>query len=1528
MVVAGAVAAPVFERDRGLVAENPVSSAPDGVSAAATAARQGRRVEALDERSETRTVYANPDGLRTAVLTATPTRVRRGSTWVPIDTTVRPRADGMVAPSATVGDVAFSGGGSAPLVRMVKDGRLFELSWPRPLPKPKLAGDTVTYRDVMSDVDLVMKADRHGYQQHLVVGRRGAGPRSVRLGVRADGLRLTVDEAGGLRAVDRKGTEVLTAPPSTMWDAAGRTAAVAVSVVDGELTVTPDAAFLADPAVRYPVTIDPPMRTFERWGWANVVSGKAGESYWNQSAALDPNLAQVGQCYNADGRCAGIAEAWAYFQYDTSFLNGSDILDVTFRSAVGYSPNCDGAARGHGVFMPARLIDAGLNWNNKPEGPKVGGWAAPQSNADHGCGGIRGAGTAVPNGNVNPVGSSVYYLRADNGGDTMSWRKYLASETKLTVTYNHRPDAPSDLRTDPPTQQPCAWCAGKPYLSAQNVRLIGRFTDPDNDGVEPHWRWRYGTGATNTRVGAVQASGATHDLQISPPENVDVSWWAHGFDPGPPAGHFAGLESHGRTFVVDRTRPTTPPGVSSTAYPDDEWQHGGAGVPGVFTFSSGGVADIDHYLYGFEDPPTSKVAATALGGPATVTVTPPGDGRRVLYVQSVDRAGNRSGTRDHTFFVRAGDGAYAQYAFEGNSRDDAYLGDRHGTLRGAAAYAPGAVGTSLLLDGRAGSEMVAPNTVRTDSSFSVSAWVRPDSLPTRPMGVATQDSGAGYGGWLLHYRNDDGNTPRWHVWVFGGDPANPGSVAVFSPTAHPQVGRWTHLTAVYDQARNTVALYVNGVLAAERTTPAGWVPLRSEGQLAVGRLQYAGQPGHVWHGGIDEVRIYDRALAAAEVTAMVSRDNVRSAHWRFDDQPGTTARNEVVGGADGVLTGGAELVDNGGLGGAVHLDGQDDTVVTGAPAVRTDQSYSVAAWVKADRFTTGRSMTAVSQDGTANSGFYLQYDLTQKKWAFVRLPASQTDPTGYVVAAPRTPVPGTWVHLTGVFDAPSRTMSFYVDGEPAGVLRTGEAAPWSAEGPLVVGRGMYRGQQVDHWPGSVDEVQTYTRALAPEEIRSIVTRSDVTAGAWRLDGDADDTSGRGLTGSWTGTPGWTEGQGDHPDPADQAAVFTGANSVSAPNAVNTADSFSVSAWVRPDRAGCTCTILSQDAVNNSAFALSTQDDGRYGLLAVTEDPAGRAPGNDLAVAGAVQPGQWTHVAGVFNRQRGRIELYLNGALVATAPHTATVSGAGRVQLGRARWQGGYVNAFTGAIDDVVVHSRALYVEEIRAMAGRDPLLIHHWRLNETGGDTGADAVGVRPVRLTGGTRFGPGRSGNAAEFDGADDAASVPAVDLRTDQDFTVSAFVRLDDLPECPATCRRDAVSLEGGQNGKLRLGHVIDDDQAHAPGKWVFEMPEQATGRVTEAAISVRPSQAHSWVLLVGVYRASTGTIALHVYGPDTVDFDTGTLGTPWHSAGPAHVGRGVQNGAPGRHWQGKVDDVRLYGAALPPERLAAIFRSYPAP
>ncbi|WP_146174845.1 LamG domain-containing protein [Umezawaea tangerina] len=1486
----------------------------------AAARRQHEPVVVTSLGTATRKVSAQPDGTMVAELSARPMQVQRGASWVPVDPTLALNADRTVSPKVVVTGTTLSGGGTGPLL---KYGPI-TLTWPSALPTPVLSGATATYREVLPGVDLELTAEGDGVAHHLVVKTAEAAKNpalaKVGMGLRADGVEVTAQD-GALRATDSGGNVLYDTPPARMWDAGGeRTASVGLEVGDGSLTLVPDQEMLADPKTVYPVTIDPDWRTADIAGWAKVFSGKPDSKHWWGGGDVD-SYAKVGRCSGLTG-CTGsndIGATRSFWEFDTSFLRDKRVIGISLNATILYSPRCADAQ--HELWIANSTFDANLSWNNQPAGTFVG--AANAQPAYTGCAGNKGIGWNL-GGYYNPSGWSAYFIKAanENNGYTDGWRKYDGGATRIVAQYNTKPSPATDLTTEP-AGVVCKWCGGKAFLTGDSVRLKGKITDADGaDQLTANWSIKAGS-ATEDRKGPQLQQGNTYSTtyDLTQRNGQEVTWSLRGDD-----GWDTGDARSGPGFVVDRVGPATAPKVGAGLYQDDNRWHGGVGVPGTFTFEAAGVTDVDHYVYRWDEQQNTTVDADALGGRATVSTTPPGDGPRALHVQSADRAGNLSPETLLHVHVRPGSGAVAQYSFEGNAKDTAFLGDRDGTTTGGISYTPGAVGSAITLDGTSG-YATAPNAVRTDGSFTVSAWAK-ITKAEGAQAVVSQD-GTTFAGFDLWYRAENGGR-----WVFGmADPdAVQGAADLVWSSSTAQLNSWTQLTGVYDAPANQLRLYVNGVLAGS-VAKANARPENAAGSVRIGRTMWDSHADVDYlQGSVDEVKLYDRVLNDADIRAAVSRDNVQLGYWKFDEANGTTAGNSVAGGSMGVLRGGAHFVPNGAVDGALQLDEDADYVQTDGPVVRTDQSYSVAVWAKLDRTTAADSLaTTVAQFGGLNSGMLLGYRANPAgdRWEFYTFGSdAATHPGDAAVQSGVAAKVGEWTHLVAVYDAPAKQMRLYVNGVLAGTAA--KTAAYNATGPMVLGRNQDNGRTGNPWHGSIDELRAYSRVLTDEEIRGVVGGDAVAKGLWKLDGSTADSSSNGLNATMVNGGVYTAGQSGMPDSSDLAARLDGAGQqwVNAPHTVDTDRSFSVAAWARVDKLGGLPAVVSEDGTKISAFKVRAADDGHWSFIMFGTDDTGSA--RDEVLAGSVQLGQWTHLVAVYDAPAKQMQLYVNGVLVGSTAHTQGWNATGGLQIGRAKWNGGPVEYFTGAVDDVAGYSRTLFASEIQAMAGRDLSLVHDYQFDESSGRNAADSVGARGGTLAGGAGFVPGRVGNAISLHGGSDAVTTTGLDVRTDLAFAVSAWVRLPDkacdFTANPGGCKMDAVTVDGASSSKFKLGHVREPN--HPFGVWSFEMPESdtASAPVTQAAVSVVPSDVGKWTHLVGVYDPATKKIWLYVNGTRVGD---GTLNSAWQppAGAPLVIGRGKVAGQPAEQWVGDVDDVRMYTGQLDKTRVSALFHSYPA-
>lgn len=183
--------------------------ASEAESAASRKAKDtGKPVEVADKRDEFTQVLANPDGSYTWRQYVRPAFAKAEGAWRTADATLKSRSDGRISPAAPTFGLSFSGGGTpaegGPLATMEKDGKSLSLSWPDPLPAPRLTGSTALYPEVLPGVDLKIAAEVDGFAQHLVVKTREAAahPRlaSLAFGLDGKGLDLKADAQGRLGA--------------------------------------------------------------------------------------------------------------------------------------------------------------------------------------------------------------------------------------------------------------------------------------------------------------------------------------------------------------------------------------------------------------------------------------------------------------------------------------------------------------------------------------------------------------------------------------------------------------------------------------------------------------------------------------------------------------------------------------------------------------------------------------------------------------------------------------------------------------------------------------------------------------------------------------------------------------------------------------------------------------------------------------------------------------------------------------------------------------------------------------------------------------------------------------------------------------------------------------------------------------------------------------------------------------------------------------------------------------------------------
>ena len=198
-------------------------------------------------------------------------------------------------------------------------------------------------------------------------------------------------------------------------------------------------------------------------------------------------------------------------------------------------------------------------------------------------------------------------------------------------------------------------------------------------------------------------------------------------------------------------------------------------------------------------------------------------------------------------------GLVAWYPFDGNASDMSGNGN-HGTVNGATLGTDrhGVAGKAYSFDGvddyiESTGDFVCPK-------YSIGAWLRSQSDGQRNiMTIKQVDSHYNTYLALEHYPVDSSHRFRY---LHRNPPGNSGGIDAYS-TNSLNDGFWYYINAIHDGSVN--ALFVNGEKVSE-------VSVTDSFSLVSGLLHVGvNNENRYFHGSIDDIRIYDRALSAEEI---------------------------------------------------------------------------------------------------------------------------------------------------------------------------------------------------------------------------------------------------------------------------------------------------------------------------------------------------------------------------------------------------------------------------------------------------------------------------------------------------------------------------------------------------------------------------------------------------------------------------------------------------------------------------------------
>lgn len=243
--------------------------------------------EVVAKRTERSKTYANGDGTFTTESSMAPLHVEHRGGWTEIDVELHESADGDIQNGMASVDISLADDGSSDELAVVGlDGGTsvaFGLEGAAAV-EPEIDGAVATYEEILPGVDLELESVPGGLKETAVLASVDA-PSELTFPLDLEGLTAELEQTGGVVLRDGAGEVVTAIPPGFMIDSSpgegARSDAVAYALEEraGQqvLVVTPDRAWLEDPARVWPVRVDPTIVDRTPFDDTYVKSGQSAD---------------------------------------------------------------------------------------------------------------------------------------------------------------------------------------------------------------------------------------------------------------------------------------------------------------------------------------------------------------------------------------------------------------------------------------------------------------------------------------------------------------------------------------------------------------------------------------------------------------------------------------------------------------------------------------------------------------------------------------------------------------------------------------------------------------------------------------------------------------------------------------------------------------------------------------------------------------------------------------------------------------------------------------------------------------------------------------------------------------------------------------------------------------------------------------------------------------------------------------------------------------------------------------------------
>ncbi|HXE12539.1 MAG TPA: LamG-like jellyroll fold domain-containing protein [Bryobacteraceae bacterium] len=602
----------------------------------------------------------------------------------------------------------------------------------------------------------------------------------------------------------------------------------------------------------------------------------------------------------------------------------------------------------------------------------------------------------------------------------------------------------------------------------------------------------------------------------------------------------------------------------------------------------------------------------------------------------------------------------AAYGFNegsGSTVTDLSGNGNNGTITDATWSPSGKFGSALVFNGTSARVNINDSvSLHLSSVMTVEAWINPSAVTSVWRDVIYKGVDSIY----LEATSDHSKVPA------AGGTFGDNDIAAFGTSALA-LNVWVHLAETYDGS--TIRLYVNGVQVSSLAQTGAIAPSAKP-------LQIGGDSdwGQYFKGAIDEIRVYNGALTAAQIqTDMNTPLTAAGPDTQAPSAPANLAATAISSSQINLTW--TASTDN------VAVTGYLVERCSGAGCTNFTQIATPSGTSNSDRAVTpGSSYTyrVRATDAAGNLSGYSNLSTASTPVPDTQAPSA---PGSLAASASSGQIGLTWTAST---DNVSVTQYLIERCEGSGCssftqFATATSTSYNDAGLAAQTSYSYRVRATDT-AGNLGSYSNTATATTPAAPSGLVAAYNFNEGAGTL---VADSSGNGNTGTIANATWTTSGK------FGNALVFNGTNArvnISDSVSLHLSSAMTVEAWINPSAV----TSAWRDVIYkglDSIYLEATSDRSKVPAA------GGTFGGNDIAAFGtsALALNIWVHLAETYDGST--VRLYVNGVLVSSLAQTGAIAPSAKpLQIGGDSDWGQY---FKGTIDEIRIYNIALTAAQIQ-----------------------------------------------------------------------------------------------------------------------------------------------------------------------------------------------------------------------------------------